>query len=132
MKSEEDNQETIIKLQENYNKARELEETLNIIEQQLMELEQFKGHLKEINESKNNEILSSLGKGVFMKSEIKDKKLFVEVGSETFVRKTPDEAVETIEEQTKKLDEIKNELSSQINNLNRDMQGLMKKLENRQ
>ena len=74
-------------------------------------------------------MLASLGKGVFIKSDIKDKKLFVDVGSGTLVRKTQKEAVNTVDEQINKLTAMKNELSMKLGVMNDDLQKLMQNVQ---
>jgi prefoldin alpha subunit len=123
------NQESLMEFERTYQQSREFEESLGIIEQQIIELESFKKQLDDLEKSEGDEILATLGKGVFLKSKVLDKKLFVDVGSGTIVRKTPKEAVDTIEDQVKKLTEMKNELSMKLNVMNSDLQGLMQKVE---
>ena len=119
--------EVLINLDNTYREVKEIEESLNIIEQQLRELEEFKIGLKNIEENKNNEILASLGKGVFIKSEIKDKKLFVDVGSGIIIRKTPKATIETVEDQINKLSEIRSELAMRMNSAKMEFNELIKK-----
>jgi prefoldin alpha subunit len=123
------NQEIMMKIEGKYRQAGEFEEQLNLIEQQVVELTDFQKHLDEIEKSKETKILASLGKGIFLKSEIKDKKLFVDVGSGIIIRKTAKEAVEIVQEQLVKLNEFKVELGNQINSLNGELQDLMKQSE---
>jgi len=122
-------QELVMKLQQGYGQSREIEEQLNIIEEQLVQLEEFKRNLNDLDKTKENEILASLGKGVFIKSDIKDKKLYVDVGSNVFVRKSPIMAIETVDEQLKRLGEMKIQLSTQIESIHLDLQGIIGDIE---
>lgn len=94
--------------------ASELDENLSLITQQIEGLNDFSGYLSNLVNSDEKAILSSIGKGVFLKSEIKDKNLFVEVGAGVIVRKTPQELQKVVEEQIAKLDISKTALSAQL------------------
>src|SRR3989338_8724242 len=59
----------------------------SFLEREISELGKFSDNLDYLSSSQENTILSSLGKGVLMKTEIKDRKLFVDVGSGVLVRK---------------------------------------------
>ena len=122
-------EELISSLGQKYEYGKEIEEKLNLIEQQLSELEKFKSNLATLDESKEREFLASLGKGVFIKSEIMDKILFVDVGSGVLIKKTTTEAKEVVEDQMKKILEIRIELQKQIELINRELQNLIKEIE---
>lgn len=96
------------------NQAQEMEQRLNMVVQQIMELQEAKSNLLFLRDSKEKETLSSLGKGIHMKTEIKDKKLFIEVGSGILVRKTPDQIVEVIDSQVKRLSEVRAQIEAQV------------------
>jgi prefoldin alpha subunit len=122
-------QEAFMKLQVAYQQAQELEEKMGIVNQQMAELQQFEISLKDLGENKSKEILASLGKGVFVKSDIKEDELFVDVGSGVFVRKTIDEARKVVSEQLVRLNEIKMQIAAQNEAMSHEMQALMQETE---
>ena len=93
--------------------AEKLQANLETIERQISELGQISGYLSHLNKYEGKEIISSLGKGIHIKTQLLEKNLFVEVGSGAIVRKTPEETLKVIEEQLKRLMEFKVQLSGQ-------------------
>lgn len=95
--------------------ANELEQNLQLVEAQINQLEEFKKSLEFLIKSKDNEILASFGRGVYVKSTLKDKeKLFVEVGAGIMVKKTPEETKLIIESQISRLKQARMQIISQI------------------
>lgn len=95
--------------------ANELEQNLQLVEAQINQLEEFKKSLEFLIKSKDNEILASFGRGVYVKSTLKDKeKLFVEVGAGIMVKKTPEETKAIIESQISRLKQARMQIISQI------------------
>ena len=117
----------MFKLQEVHQQSQEVEEKLKIVEQQLSELEQFSVNLKDLEKNKSKEILASLGKGVYLKSEIKEDKLFVEAGAGILVKKTPAETNEIIEDQIARLNEMKTQLVAENDSIQEKMGNLIEK-----
>ena len=122
----------IMELQEKYSELQESEERINLIEQQILELETFGNSIDEIKKTENKGILASLGKGVYIPAEIKEKNLFVGVGSGIFVKKTSDEARKVVENQLLGLNGLREKFSLRMDNLNKEMQKLMIKIEEKQ
>ena len=111
-------------------KHQELEQSLQLADTQIQELEQFKDNLGFLIKSKEKEILSSLGKGVFLKSKIQDKeKLFVEVGSNVIVKKTPEETKKIVENQIRRLNEANLQIVAQLEVCHKQLQNLMANIE---
>ena len=121
--------ELIIKLQETHRQSQEIEEKFKVVEQQLDELQKFASSLEDLGKNSNKEILASLGKGVYIKSDIKDEKLFVDVGSGILVRKSIEESRQVVEEQSKKLNEMKIQLVAENETIAENMRGLIEKVE---
>ncbi len=122
-------EENIQILQEKYQESNSLEEQLQIIIQQSNELKLFGESLKELEKRKENEIFASVGKGVYIKSELKERNFFVDVGAGILVKKTPEEAERIIENQVRKLGELKIQLQEMLESLAMEMQDIIRKLE---
>lgn len=116
-------------LQEIYMESQEVEERLNLINQQRGEMDDFGKGLEELKDSKETKILASLGKGVYLPAEIREKELFVGVGSGIFVKKNPAEALEVVMGQMSRLSELREELSAREQRLEGRMKELMAKIE---
>ncbi len=104
--------------------SQEAEKQLAFVDEQIGELEAFSKNLDFMDKSQEKEVLASLGKGVFVKSDIKDKKLFVDVGAGVLVRKTASEAREVIEGQLKKFMEARVQVAGQLEALREEL-GMM-------
>lgn len=119
----------MMQLQMMHQQSQELEEQAKIIDTQLEELRAFDAHLKELAESEEKEMLAMLGKGVFIRTDIKDKELFVDVGKGYYVRKKPENALEIVTEQTRRLGELRVQVVSQYEQLNTELQSQIQALE---
>src|SRR3989344_8487600 len=125
----ETNEELVAKLYELYQYSKESEEKLKIIEQQISELLRFEFSLEDLEKNKSREILASIGKGVFIKSDIKENKLFVDVGSGILIRKTGEETKEIIREQNKRIGEMKMQLIMEKESVDREIANLVGEIE---
>jgi prefoldin alpha subunit len=108
------NIELLQKAQMMQRQSEEAERGLQVIDEQINELEKFNDNLDFLDKSEEKEILANLGKGVFIKSDIKDKKLFVEVGAGIIVRKSAIETRDVIEKQIKKFKEARIQILGQL------------------
>jgi prefoldin alpha subunit len=108
------NIELLQKAQMMQRQSEEAERGLQVIDEQINELEKFNDNLDFLDKSKEKQILANLGKGVFVKSDIKDKKLFVEVGAGIIVRKSAIETRGVIEKQIKKFKEARIQILGQL------------------
>ncbi|NCO11519.1 prefoldin subunit alpha [Candidatus Pacearchaeota archaeon CG_4_9_14_0_2_um_filter_39_13] len=125
----EDVNELIGILQAKYMESQESEERLNLVVQQIAELEEFSRSLDALKETESDEILASLGKSVYFPATIKEKELFIGVGSGIFVKKKIDEAKEVIKNQISGLIEMRINLVERAGALDMEMQELIKSIE---
>ena len=110
--------------------ARQIEGQIEIIDQQTSELIQISKSLEELWRAEENpEFLANFGKGIFIKAKALEKELFVSIGKGTVVKKTPKEAIEIITTQLKGASETKAEFMSRINELQKEMQEIVKNVE---
>ena len=115
----------LIKLSMMEQEAEKLREQINLIEQQILEFNILAESLQKIENSKSKEILSNLGKGVFLKTEIKDSELFVNIGSNVVLKKKPKEAIEIINKQITQLEEMRKIMLNDIEKMNENLQNLV-------
>jgi prefoldin alpha subunit len=104
-------QETIMRAQMIEQKVHEIEQNLEVVNEQINELEAFKKSLSNFDKSDNNELLASLGKGVYAKTEVKEKELLVNVGKDIYVKKSAKETMAVIAEQNARLMEVRQQLT---------------------
>ena len=120
-----DKQEVLMRAQSIQQEYQQVNENLNYISNQIDELETFKESLSTLIKSESNEMLASIGRGVYAKSELKEKKLFVEIGAGIIIRKNPEQVKDIIESQVSKLKSIKANLRGRIEVLNSEMMSLV-------
>ncbi|MBX4212618.1 prefoldin subunit alpha [Candidatus Pacearchaeota archaeon] len=122
-------QELILKASFLEQHAKESEQNLEMVRQQIAQLTEFLEHISSLADSSDKEMLASLGKGVYVKSSLAEKKLFVEVGAGVIVRKTPEETKKVIESQITRLNEVRVQLSSQVDFYTHNLQELIHEIE---
>ena len=126
--SDAEKQERNLKLSMLEQEAKQFEQQIMYIEQQIMELQFLSMHLDEIDKIKlKSEILASLGRNIFIKTELLSKDLFVDIGAKTVVKKNIQETKKIIENDVKQLerarDNIRNEFQRIIEEITKLMQG---------
>ena len=120
--------ELLMNLEKASQQSREIEEKLKVVEQQVAELESFRVSLDALKNSDEKEILASLGRGVFVKSDIKDEKFFVDVGSGILVRKDAEESRRIVSEQIDKLNEMRIQLIAENESIGNELKLLAEKV----
>ena len=121
------NQEALIQASMFENQIKETEQHLEFISSQIIELKALEENISSLHEAK--EILSSLGKGIYLKAKPEEKNLFVSVGSGIIVKKSPEKTSQTIKEQIERLSVLHNQLSSQIQAEYMQMNSLIAEIE---
>lgn len=103
-------EEYILKLAGLEQEINRLQQQMQVIEQQALELQVLQNGLQELEKTKEKQMLANLGKGIFIKTEIQDKNLFVDVGNKTFIKKNISEAIKVVEQELSKIVEAKNKI----------------------
>jgi prefoldin alpha subunit len=98
------------------------QEQINFIDQALIEMSGLKQILDEIKNKKEQEILSPIGRGVFVKAKIISDEILVDIGNKNIVTKTIPEAKELIEEQINKIEENRKKLEEELKNIEKQME----------
>src|SRR3989344_992973 len=81
-----------------------IQQQIEAVEKALNETNSLNIGLEDIKDSKDKEILASIGKGIYIKGKIIDNNLIVDVGGRNFVKKNISETQNMIKEQIKKLE----------------------------
>ena len=126
---EQDKQQMLMKASMLQQQSQEIEQNLALINNQITEMDNFEQSLSVLEKTKEKEMLSSLGKGVYVETELKGKDLFVEVGSGVIVKKTPEETRKIIESQIIKLKEAQSQLQAQLEMFHQEFQSMVSELE---
>src|SRR3990172_8773309 len=111
---------------------RQIQQQLEIIDKNIIEMNSLGIGLDEFRGSEGKEILSQIGKNIFVKTKLLSEELIVDIGSGNFVKKDIESTKKLIGEQTKKLERIRDELNSALENLNQEMTSLIIQAQDKQ
>lgn len=107
-------------------KAKNLQEQFESLEKGIIQLEDIRIGLDEFNESEGKEVLAQIGRGIFIKTEIKSSELYVDIGEGNFIKKNVLETKKTLKNQIEHLRKIQDEIKSELDKLNDELDELMK------
>jgi len=119
--------EEILMIAELEQEMKQLEERLGMLEQQTLEMQKLEQSLDEIKKNKEKKIMAGLGRGIFMKAEIKEEDLFVDVGSGVILKKSVEDTKKIIKEQVKKMFEFKQKLIGRAEQIRTEMEMIIEK-----
>ena len=122
---ESNKQEILMQLSQLQQQSEKYQEKIQLVNQQIEEMQSLKEGLDKIKGNKGEEILANIGKGVFVKAEIKEKELIVDIGNRILVKKSPEETKKVINHQIEQMDDIKKQLLDYIEDLNLQLQHLV-------
>lgn len=124
-------EEILLKFQMLEQQAEERKQQIEELERQKTDMSSLKESLEDIEKNrKDGEILSNLGRGIFLKTQVKDDKVFVNVGSKTLVRKSFQEARELIDAQLREIEKVKADLMRSIEEINLQLYSLLEEAKN--
>lgn len=129
---QEKQQEIFFKLNMFEQQIHQIHEQIEAVENGINDLGALNFGLDELKGSVGKEMLSPLGRGIFVKGEIKSEDLIVDIGGKNFVKKNILETKQIIEDQIKKLIAIKNELNDNLEKIGEEMTKTMEDLQKNQ
>ncbi|MFH1608140.1 MAG: prefoldin subunit alpha [archaeon] len=120
---------------ENNQKQQELMFKLSMYEQQIQQLQQqsqavehavidmnlLSLGLEEMVGKTGKEILAPVGRGIFAKTQLLDEELIVDVGGKNFVTKSIPETKKIIDDQIKKLEDVKVDLNNSLEKVGEEL-----------
>ena len=121
MAQEENQQELVFKLSMFEQQIQQLQQQLQAVEQGIIDIKKLSMDLDEISGSKDKEMFAPIGRGIFIKSKVVSEDLTVDIGGRNFVSKSVPETKKIIESQIDKLEDVKRELSSNIEAVSGEM-----------
>lgn len=101
--------------------AQQIQQQLQSIEQGIVELGSLNLGLDEFRGSTDREILAQIKRGVFVNAKILSDELIVDIGNGDLVKKSIPETKKIIEEQIVKLENVKNELSNDLEKISAEL-----------
>ena len=123
-------QEYLVKLQMLEQQAGQFEEQLRLIEQQVMELNSLKENVRKLELSKNEDMFSEIGKGIYVKGKLNNTQMLVDVGNKILVPKNFKEIKTIIDSQIGKFQEVRDEISKKVEEINGEVDKLIEDLQN--
>jgi prefoldin alpha subunit len=121
------NNEQIMQIQMIEQEAQQLNQQLQLIDQNVVEMQELNLGLEELEKKESKEFLASLGKGIYIPVEIKDKKLTVEIGHKHFVKKSIPDTQEVINQQLVKLVSAKSQILERLESLQEEVNMLIQR-----
>ena len=125
-------QDYLLKLSILQQEAGKIEEQLQLVNQQIAEFEILKMSLEKISKSGREEILAPVGKGVYLRTKPLENELFVNIGANIVLKKTPKEAEKIIDSQINELGKLKEDLVGNIEKINLQLQNLVEEAQKEQ
>lgn len=124
-------QQKYLELQMLDQQMKQMQKQVEAIEQQAAELDEVKQNLDSLANSKpGSSMLVPISSGIFLKAKLEDnKKLAVNVGSNTIVTKDIPEAKSMLEEQATEMRKFQTELVSQFEQMAERAAGLQQELQ---
>ncbi|MEK6906457.1 MAG: prefoldin subunit alpha [Nanoarchaeota archaeon] len=118
-------QELIFRLSMFEQQIRQLQQQIQAVDNGIIELNNLSIGLGEITGGKDREIFAPIGRGIFVKAKILSEDLTVDVGSKNFVKKSVPETQKMIEEQMSRLGEARQELESNLDGMNEEIEKVL-------
>ena len=100
---------------------RQIQQQLEVIERNVMEMNSLSIGLGELHGAEGKEILSQVGKNIFVKTKLISEELIVDIGDGNFVKKNIEDTKKLIGKQIKKLERVRDELNSALEDINNEM-----------
>ncbi|MFH1585437.1 MAG: prefoldin subunit alpha [archaeon] len=107
-------QELMFQLSMYEQQIQQLQQQLQAIEQGILELGSLTLGLEGLKCSKGKEIMAPIGRGIFVKAKVLSEDLTVDVGGRNFVKKSISDTKKIIDDQIKKLEDVKQEMSNNL------------------
>ncbi len=124
-KNEQEQQELLFKFSMFEKQIGELQQQIEAVERGIIDLTSLNFGLEELKGSTGKEIFAPFGKGIFVKAKLISEELNVDVGEGNLVKKSIPETKQLIEEQIKKLEQVKEELQDNLEELGKEITGMM-------
>jgi prefoldin alpha subunit len=110
----------------------ELQQQIEAVERGIVDLTSLNFGLNELIGSTGKEIFAPFGKGIFVKAKLISEELNVDVGDGNIIKKSIPETKELIEEQIKKLEQVKGELEANLEELGQEINKMMSEVQGRE
>lgn len=93
------------------------QDLLSQVDSSLSNIKNTMSALEEFEKEKGKEVLAPIAHGVYVEAELKNKDLFVNIGSDVVSKKSVKEAISILEEQEKEILADREKVSQKVNEL---------------
>lgn len=121
-----EDQELIYKLSIYEQQIQQIQQQLEVVERTIIDITSLNSELDELKGKTGEDILAPIGRGVFAKAKLSSEELLVGVGDGNLVKKSIPETKKVIEKQISKLNEVKKEMSDNLEKIGKEIEGLIK------
>lgn len=122
-------EEIIYKLSIFEQQMQQIQQQLQLIEQAIVDLTSLDKNIDNLKGKKDQEILAPISSGIFVKAKLISEELIVDIGKQNYIKKTIPETKITIQEQLKKLEEVKEQLTHSLEDINREATEILYNIE---
>jgi prefoldin alpha subunit len=122
-------EEILYKLSMFERQMQQTQQQLQLIEQGIVDLTSLDNDIDNLVGKKDHEIFAPISTGIFVKAKLLSEELIVDVGNRNLVKKSIPETKITIKEQIKKLEEVKEQLTNSLENLNKEASEILSYIE---
>jgi prefoldin alpha subunit len=123
--AENNEQELLFKFGMFERQIRELQQQLEAVDRGIVDLTSLNFGLDDLVGSKDKEIFAPMGKGIFVNAKLISEDLNVDIGNGNFVKKSIPDTKKLIGEQIKKLEEVRNELENNLEEIGKEVTKMM-------
>ena len=113
----EENRDFVYKLAIIEQQVQQIQQQLQAVEQGIVDLNSLNFELDELVGSKEKDILSPIGRGIFTHTKLVSEDLIVNVGKGCLVKKSIPETKELIKRQIENLDKVRRELNENLDDV---------------
>lgn len=114
-------QELMYKFQMFEQQIQALQQQLQAVEEAILDISRLNLEMDDLVGKKDSEIFAPIGRGIYAKAKLMSEELLVDIGNKNFVKKTIPETKEIIQNQIKKLENLKEELNLGLENINKEL-----------
>ncbi len=118
-------EELMFKLSMFEQQIKHLQQQIQAVEQGIIEMDTLNFGLEELKGATGKEIFATIGRGIFAKAKLLSEELTVDIGGGNFVTKSIPDTKKIIEEQVKKLKNIKKELEDNLEKVGQELEKTM-------
>ncbi|MCK5149978.1 prefoldin subunit alpha [Candidatus Pacearchaeota archaeon] len=128
----ENQQELMFKLSMYEQQIQQLQQQLQAIEQGIVEMKSLNLGLDELNGAEGKEVMAPIGRGIFAKTKLLSENLVVDIGGGNLVKKSIADTKKIIDEQVKKLEDIKEEMNINLEKLSGELMKMIGEAEKKE